>query len=71
MVDHLGPRTVPDLLAERSFPHAVDPDACTYCPFRPVCGDDAAAVSLRKLARAGGAAARFAALAKPEDDDGD
>ncbi len=40
------------LLRARSFPHAANTDACTYCPFRPVCGDDAPAVSRRKLATA-------------------
>jgi RecB family exonuclease len=38
------------LLVARSFPHAVDPEACRYCAFRPVCGEGAVAASRESLA---------------------
>jgi hypothetical protein len=54
------------LLAERSFPRTTDADDCTYCGFRPVCGDGAPARAAHVLEGAGGALARFRAMKSPE-----
>ncbi len=60
-----------ELLAERSFPRTPDVDDCTYCCFRPVCGDGVYARAARLLAAGTGALARFRAIKnvklEPED----
>ncbi|MGH8695314.1 MAG: PD-(D/E)XK nuclease family protein [Burkholderiales bacterium] len=60
-----------DLLTERSFPRTPDAADCTYCRFRPVCGDDVYERAARVLGSATGALARFRALkgAPPEAED--
>jgi RecB family exonuclease len=60
-----------DLLAERSFPRTPDAEDCTYCRFRPVCGDNVYERAAQVLAGATGALTRFRALkgAKPEAED--
>jgi RecB family exonuclease len=54
-----------DLLAARAFPRTPNPDDCTYCRFRPVCGD-AYGRARELLSAGGGVLARFAALKKVE-----
>ena len=56
------------LLEARAFPHATETAPCNYCPYRPLCGDDADAVSRRKLRRQTGALARFLALTQAPDE---
>jgi RecB family exonuclease len=55
------------LLGERSFPPTPDPEDCTFCEYRPVCGEavPARAAGAARAASAGGAAADF--LAAKED----
>ncbi len=54
--------TAADLLAERSFPRTPNEGDCTWCRFRPVCGDGAWERAARLLAGGGGALARFKAM---------
>jgi RecB family exonuclease len=50
-----------DLLAARTFPRTPEPDDCTYCRFKPVCGD-AHGRARELLAKGTGVLARFATL---------
>jgi hypothetical protein len=50
-----------DLLAERAFPRTPNADDCTFCAFRPVCGDGVYERAATLLTGAGGALARFGA----------
>jgi len=50
------------LLTERLFPRTPHKDDCTYCPFRPVCGDGAQDRAAALLAGADGVLTDFAAL---------
>lgn len=50
------------LLAERAFPRTPDKEDCTYCRFRPVCGEDASERARHGLAGATGARAGFRVL---------
>jgi RecB family exonuclease len=54
-----------DLLAARTFPRTPDPDDCTFCRFKPVCGN-AHARARELLAKGDGVLAGFAALKKVE-----
>jgi RecB family exonuclease len=60
-----------DLLAGRLFPRTPRPGDCTFCRFRPVCGDDVYERAARVLMSGGDVLARFASLkgAEPEADD--
>jgi len=60
-----------ELLRSGSFPRTPDARDCTYCPFVPVCADNAHAHSEQKLLRAdqGSAAGRFLRLKKQRGDD--
>jgi hypothetical protein len=61
------------LLSARTFPHAIDENACTYCPFVPVCGAAIHETSARKLATATPQSPEhgFAELQRPTEDDAD
>jgi hypothetical protein len=61
------------LLAGRFFPRTPNAADCTYCCFRPVCGDGAHGRAANLLADARGMLAEFAALkgAAPADDEDD
>lgn len=48
-----------DLLGGRLFPRTSNADDCTFCRFRPVCGDNAYERAARVLADGGKALARF------------
>jgi RecB family exonuclease len=50
------------LLNERQFPRTPNKDECTYCPFKPVCGDGVYDRTLVQLTNSTGAVAAFAAL---------
>jgi len=54
-----------DLLAARTFPRTPDPDDCTYCRFKPVCGN-AHARAKDLLSTGKGVLARFARLKQVE-----
>ncbi|MGH8697899.1 MAG: PD-(D/E)XK nuclease family protein, partial [Burkholderiales bacterium] len=56
-----------DLLAERAFPRTADKDDCTYCCFRPVCGDRVYERAGQVLASGGDAPRRLLALKQPEE----
>ena len=57
------------LLSARRFPPAVDEDDCVYCPFRPLCGDDATRRAREGLAEEkDGPLARFRAIRLGEGD---
>jgi hypothetical protein len=60
-----------DLLAERVFPRTSDPNDCTFCHFRPVCGGDVYERARRVLRTGGGVLARFGALKSAEDEEDD
>jgi hypothetical protein len=51
-----------DLLAARAFPRTPDPEDCTFCRFKPVCGPAAHDRASDVLATADGVLARFRAL---------
>ncbi|MBI4564837.1 MAG: PD-(D/E)XK nuclease family protein [Planctomycetes bacterium] len=57
------------LLAERLFPRTPIPEDCTYCCFRPVCGDAVYDRASALLAGAGGVLADFATLKGGEPDE--
>jgi hypothetical protein len=57
------------LLAGRAFPRTPNAGDCTYCRFRPVCGDDAPDRAAEVLRDATGALAAFRAMKGPGDDD--
>jgi hypothetical protein len=57
------------LLKERAFPRTPDPDDCTFCHLRPVCGDAVHDRAARVLAAGGGVLARFAGLKQGEEED--
>ena len=50
------------LLNERQFPRTPNKDDCTYCPFKPVCGDGVYDRARVQLNNSTGAVADFAAL---------
>lgn len=54
------------LLGARVFPRTPDADDCKYCPFVPVCGDDAQTGARRALAGTDGPLGRFRALKEAE-----
>jgi hypothetical protein len=56
-----------DLLAERAFPRTADKEDCTYCCFRPVCGDRIYERAARVLASGGDTPRRILALKRPEE----
>jgi hypothetical protein len=56
-----------ELLAERAFPRTADREDCTYCCFRPVCGDRVYERAARVLASGGDAPRRLLALKRPEE----
>ena len=56
-----------DLLAERAFPRTADKKDCTYCCFRPVCGDRVYERAGQVLARGGDALSRLLALKHSEE----
>lgn len=56
-----------DLLAERAFPRTADMEDCTYCCFRPVCGDRVYERAAQVLASGGDAPRRLLALKRPEE----
>ena len=58
-----------DLLAERAFPRTADKEDCTYCCFRPVCGDRVYEQARHVLASAPGPLTRLLALKQAEDDE--
>jgi RecB family exonuclease len=58
-----------DLLAERAFPRTADKDDCTYCCFRPVCGDRVYERAGQVLASGGDALKRLLTLKRAEDDE--
>jgi hypothetical protein len=66
-----------DLLAARAFPRTADKEDCTYCCFRPVCGERVYEQAARVLAGGGDAPRRLLALkqsdriaaAQAEDDE--
>jgi hypothetical protein len=51
-----------DLLTDRQFPRTPNQDDCTYCCFRPVCGDTVYSRASVLLGEATGAALEFAKL---------
>jgi len=55
------------LLNARAFPRTTDANDCTYCCFKPVCGDGAQARAAQVLAGADGVLAAFRALKSDED----
>jgi hypothetical protein len=56
-----------DLLADRAFPRTADKEDCTYCCFRPVCGDRVYERAAQVLARGGDVPRRLLALKRPEE----
>jgi hypothetical protein len=56
------------LLVERAFPRTPNGEDCTYCRFRPVCGDDTPSRADQVLRDATGALAAFKAMKSPADD---
>lgn len=54
--------TAAALLAERAFPRTPRAEDCTFCRFRPVCGEKAPERAAHMLANAPGVLARFGAL---------
>ncbi len=58
-----------DLLAERAFPRTADKEDCTYCCFRPVCGDRVYEQARHVLASGTGPLPRLLALKQAEDDE--
>lgn len=57
------------LLEARQFPRTPDPEDCTFCSFKPVCGAAANERAKELLATPTEALARFAALKLESDDD--
>jgi RecB family exonuclease len=56
-----------DLLAGRDFPRTADEKDCTYCCFRPVCGDRIYAQAAQVLANGGDVLRRLLALKQAEE----
>ena len=50
------------LLNERQFPRTPNTDDCTYCPFKPVCGEGVYDRARAQLNNSTGAVADFASL---------
>jgi hypothetical protein len=57
-----------DLLQARQFPRTPEPDDCTFCSFKPVCGVAANERAAQLLVEAAGAVGTFATL-KPRTED--
>jgi RecB family exonuclease len=60
-----------ELLAARAFPRTPDPGDCTWCPFRPVCGDAVYERARSLIAGGDPLLARFGALKGVEPPGGD
>jgi RecB family exonuclease len=58
-----------ELLADRAFPRTADKEDCTYCCFRPVCGDQVYEQARNVLASGSGPLPRLLALKQAEDDE--
>jgi RecB family exonuclease len=58
-----------ELLADRAFPRTADKEDCTYCCFRPVCGDRVYERAGQVLASGGDALKRLLTLKRVEDDE--
>jgi ATP-dependent helicase/DNAse subunit B len=58
-----------DLLQARRFPRTPEPDDCTFCSFKPVCGVAANERAAQLLVKAGGEVGAFAALKPRTEDD--
>jgi RecB family exonuclease len=61
--------TAGQLLAARAFPPTPDQHDCRFCPFAPVCGDDAVDRARAALEDADGPLGRFGALKLGEEED--
>ncbi|MGB7297162.1 MAG: hypothetical protein WBC70_16395, partial [Candidatus Aminicenantales bacterium] len=57
---------VADLVEARQFPRTDNEDDCGYCPFVPVCGEQAKGAAGEKLKHAGPLIRRFFALREQE-----
>ncbi len=61
--------TIADMIEGRAFPRTIDPDDCDYCPFDPICGDQAGGSAMERLQNAGALIQRFLALKGGEEEE--